>query len=107
PLARRAAATACAAVQSAAPFFYRWRPAKLPALGPRAALPGCLKLHGLLVSLARVHRLAAHFFRYPLPPRWLTLLTIAWPPAYTWTCSTLMLCSPFRLFLAKASTCMV
>src|SRR6516165_5527497 len=37
PLARRGTATACAAVQSTAPFFCRWRPAKSPALGPRSA----------------------------------------------------------------------
>ena|SRR5262245_38952173 len=37
-LARRAAATVCAAVQSTAPLFRRWRPAGFPALGPRSAL---------------------------------------------------------------------
>jgi hypothetical protein len=51
PLARRAAAAACAAVQSTAALFRRWRPAGLPTLGPRSAPTGCLKLHGLLVSL--------------------------------------------------------
>jgi len=55
PFARRAAATACAAVQSTAPFFRRWRPAGLPAFGPRSAPPGCLKLHGLLVLLSALH----------------------------------------------------
>src|SRR5262249_33568151 len=33
-------------------LFRRWRPAGLPAFGPRSALPGCLKLHGLLVLLS-------------------------------------------------------
>jgi hypothetical protein len=37
-LARRAAATVCAAVQSTAPLFRRWRPAGLPALGPGSTL---------------------------------------------------------------------
>jgi hypothetical protein len=37
PLATRAATTACAAVQSTAPLFCRWRPAGLPALGPCSA----------------------------------------------------------------------
>ena len=46
PFARRAAATACAAVQSTAPLFRRWRPAWPPALRPRSTLTGCLKLHG-------------------------------------------------------------
>jgi hypothetical protein len=106
-LAGRAAATACAAVQSAAPLFGRWRPAGFPAPGPGSTLTSFLKLHGLLASLLHVHRLAAHFFRYPLPPRWLTFPTIARPPAYTCTCLTFMFCSPLRLFLAKASTCIV
>src|SRR5215831_8613747 len=61
PFARRPAATVCAAVQATAPLFRRWRPAGSPAPGPRSALPGCLKLQRLLVSLARVHRLAGHF----------------------------------------------
>src|SRR5262249_61704708 len=43
-LASRGTATSCAAVQSTAPFFRRWRPAGFPALRPRAALTGCLKL---------------------------------------------------------------
>ena len=50
-LTRRAAATLCAAVQSTAPLFRRWRPAGLPALCTRSALPGCLKLNRLRVSL--------------------------------------------------------
>src|SRR5947208_466178 len=37
PLACRPAAIACAAVQSTAPLFRRWRPARLPAPGPRSA----------------------------------------------------------------------
>src|SRR2546430_15365383 len=41
------------------PFFRRRRPARLPALGPRSALTGFLKLRRLLGSLGRVHRLAA------------------------------------------------
>jgi hypothetical protein len=49
PFARRPAATACAAVQSTAALFCRWRPAGLAAPGTRSALPGSLKLHGLLV----------------------------------------------------------
>jgi hypothetical protein len=36
PLARRAAATACAAVQSTTPLFRRWRRARLSAIGPRS-----------------------------------------------------------------------
>lgn len=64
-LARRGTTTACAAVQSTASLFRRWRPAGLPAPGSRSALTGCLKLHGLLVSLVRVHRLAGHFFGTP------------------------------------------
>src|SRR6516225_10232097 len=58
PFARRAAATACAAVQSTPPFFRRWGSARLAALGPRSALSGGLKLEGLLLS-PRVHSLAA------------------------------------------------
>ena len=65
PLARRAAATACAAVQSTAPLFRRWRAAGLAAPGSRSALTGCLKLQGLLVFLAQVHSLAAQFFGTP------------------------------------------
>jgi hypothetical protein len=42
PLARRAAATACAAVQPTAPLFCRWQPAGLPTTGPRSALTGFL-----------------------------------------------------------------
>jgi len=68
-LARRAAATACAAVQSTASLFRRWRAARFPAPGPRSALTGCLKLQGLLVFLLRVHSLAVHFFGTPLSPR--------------------------------------
>src|SRR5262249_36497711 len=55
-LARRAAATACAAVQSTASLFRCWRPAGSPAPGPGSALTGCLTLHGLLVFLLRVRR---------------------------------------------------
>jgi hypothetical protein len=40
PLASRAAATACAAVQPTAPLFRRWRPAGLAAPGPRSAFAG-------------------------------------------------------------------
>src|SRR5215831_6970176 len=67
PFARRPAATACAAVQSAAAFLRRWRSARFPAVGSRPALPGCLELYGLLVLPSCVHRLAAHFLRYPSP----------------------------------------
>ena len=38
PLARRAAATACAAVQSTAPLFRRWRPAGLGKLTAASGL---------------------------------------------------------------------
>jgi hypothetical protein len=64
-LARRAAATACAAVQSTAALFCRWRSARLPAPGPGSTLTSCLKLNRLLVSLLRVHSLAVHFFGTP------------------------------------------
>src|SRR5215831_14524689 len=40
PFARRATATACAAVQSTAPLFRRRRPAGLSALGPRLLSQG-------------------------------------------------------------------
>jgi hypothetical protein len=43
-LARRPAATACAAVQPTPPLLGRWRPAGLAAPGPRSALTGILKL---------------------------------------------------------------
>src|SRR6516162_6309631 len=39
-LTRRGTATACAAVQSTARFFRCWRPAGLPALGPRSVVAG-------------------------------------------------------------------
>jgi hypothetical protein len=65
PLAGRPAATACAAVQSTAAFFRRWRSARLPAPGPGSTLTSCLKLNRLLVSLLRVHSLAVHFFGTP------------------------------------------
>jgi hypothetical protein len=74
PFARRAAATACAAVQPTSPLFGRWRPAGL-------SLAGILKLQGLLV-FAWVH-MAWSFFVTPLPPRWLTFPTTACPPEWT------------------------
>src|SRR5262249_23048212 len=55
PLARRGTATSCAAVQSTAPFFRRWRPAWPPALRPRSALTGCLKLHGCWLPRRSYH----------------------------------------------------
>jgi hypothetical protein len=63
-LARRPAATACAAMQSAASLFRRWRPAGLAAPCPGSTPPGCLELDGLLV-LVRLHRVAHHFSLAP------------------------------------------
>jgi hypothetical protein len=54
-LARTAAATACAAVQSTAPLFRRRRPAGFPALRPRAALTGCLKLQGHRAAVSAIN----------------------------------------------------
>src|SRR6516162_5088164 len=45
-LARRPAATSCAAVQSTAALFRRWRAAGLPAPGPGSTLTSFLKLQG-------------------------------------------------------------
>ena len=45
------------------------------------------------------------FIAYFCPPPWLTTPTTACPPALTWTCSTIIFCSPPVRYFFKASIC--
>ena len=69
------------------PALHRRRSTRLP--GALAASRAAFRPR----AFQALHGVDVIFFRHPAP-RAETLPTIAWPPSWTWTCSTVIFCSP-------------
>jgi hypothetical protein len=100
-IADRGAASGCPTMHSTPALSeYRRRLARLPTPGPGSA-------SGRLVHRQMVAVLGLFLrFSLPLPPE-VTAPTIACPPAWTWTCSTVTFCCPLPRYRWSASTCIV